>query len=214
MDISRTSDIMYADMIKTRNLFGRQLLPMSLEAVTLREIGGDRDYGFGNLDRICDDTGVNCVDLDNELSGLYDPAYHVNDNDLWETVINFEAERDLDRCGPIDSPHPCISRFVRPNTDPTLTDRYGRTVEDYSPLQTSKNGVGKPIEMGSDFSGDGILPVHGYGNTYDIRFAYKVPPANEDGSPGDYGSFDSLGTRMQIIHHTGKQVDGVDVRDA
>ena len=202
-------DVMYKDQIQLRSYHGRQTLPRLLEAVTLRDKGGDHRYGFGYLDLDCED--YNCADLDEELSGLYGPAYNINPEEvdgevIWDTILDFEAERDLDMCGPVDSPHPCIMRFVRPNTDITLTDRYGYTMEGYHPLQTSKNGVGKPIEMGSDFSGDGILPSHGHGNTFDIRFAYRVPPAGDE-----YDNFDELSTRTQIIHHTGKQVKGVDL---
>jgi hypothetical protein len=198
------SDIMYKEQLQLKSENGRQVLPRSLEAVTLRDMGGEHKYGFGYLGLDCETT--ECIDLSGELSGLYSPAYDIDIGDtdsLWESVINFEAERDLDRCGPIDSPHPCILRFVRPNTDVTLTDRYGYMVDDYSPLQTSKNGVGRSIEMGSHFSGDGILPSHGHGNTFDIRFAYKVPPVGYE-----YNDFDDLSTRTQIIHHTGKQVKG------
>ena len=214
IDILNNMDIAFADMIQLRNSLSRRFLPPALEAVTLRNVGGTingerHEYGFGNLDLIIEGNSLG-TDLSNELSGLYDVAYTITDvgdiedtdfGEIYRLEMDILSERDLDKCGPPDSPHPCIGRFIRPNTDVTMTDRYGMPLENYAPLQTSRNGVGKPIEMGRDFSGDGTLPTHGYGNTFDIRLAYPVPPAGEE-----YGDFDDLSYRTQRVHHTGKKV--------
>ena len=213
IDVMKKYDIGYPERLHIRNVIGRQTLPSGMEAITLRDKGniGGSTYGFGYLQTTLDENNLE-LDMSNELSGLYGPSKVLSPDEIaemaedeadlyYELGVDYISERDIDRCGPIDAPYPCISRFVRPNTDITLTDRYGYTMEGYHPLQTSKNGVGRPIEMGNNFSGDGTLPSHGYGNTFDFRFGYKVPPAGED-----YNSFDELSTRLQRVHHSGKQV--------
>jgi hypothetical protein len=106
-------------------------------------------------------------------------------------------------CGPVDSPYPCIGRFVRPNTNLDMTDMHGFTTEGYTPLRSvSEYGVGKPTEMVKGYAGDGSYNEYGAGNTFDFRFGYRLTPA-DDGPPGSYGS---LYDRLQLVHHSGKEL--------
>jgi hypothetical protein len=224
--------------------------------VTRRRKGGEHIHGFSYVDDGFSELFDEYLNQ-NELDGTYEvvdldliPGYTggtegtggtggaggtggvVSDENL-ETLlggISFGAEADLDECGPIDAPYPCTARFIYPNTDVTLIDKYGFKSEhymngptsDYAPLRTTtKLGVGRPIEIAKNrhkLKGMGIHNSYGHGNTFDIRFGFPVDPiectggTNERKCYGPRNAFDGeieeydFTDYIRMVHYTGKEL--------
>jgi len=219
--------VAYEEILKIHNDYGRQVLPEVLQGVTQRSKGGEGNWGFGPLhDHIYgDDSTISTEIRDNLLDGRYE----VIDKESLSNVANIGTLTDGMKfgieafdpnpedgdyrkyaCGPPDAPYPCILRYVRPNTDIINTDWHGMTWAneggEYKKLESiSPRGVGKPIELVKGFNGHGSYNNHGYGNTFDFRYAYKVS-GTADGDQNQFGWVD----RVQLIHHSGKNLIALD----
>ena len=212
-----TPSVAYPEMLEAHRDYGRQILPSALEGVTRRSKGGYEDYGFGPVHNFI--KGISYSD--NMLDGQYEIVHALNLDEVDNVGtltdgIDFGAERfdpeDPDGkgthlCGPVDAPYPCITRFVRPNTDIWWTDRHGETyggeynAHEYKKLESiSPRGVGKSIEMVKGYNGHGSYNNHGHGNTFDFRYAYHVK------RPDDQTEYHWWTDRVKMVHHSGKEL--------
>ena len=210
-----TPTVAYPEILETHRRYGRQILPSALEGVTRRSKGGHHDYRFGPIHEYVKQLNYS----DNMLDGQYEIVHALNLDEVDNVGtltdgIDFSMERfdpedpngtGSHLCGPPDAPYPCITRFVRPNTDIWWTDRHGMTSGGdhgtYEKLESiSPRGVGKPIEMVKGYNGHGSYNNHGYGNTFDFRYAYHVK------RPDDQTGYHWWDDRVKMVHHSGKEL--------
>ena len=210
-----TPIVAYPEILEGHRNHGRQLLPSGLEGVTRRSKGGYKDYGFGPAHEF-----ITSLDYrDNMLDGQYEIVDSLNMGDIDNVgVITDGIDLSMERydpedpdgtgthlCGPPDAPYPCITRFVRPNTDIWWTDKHGMTSTyeggTYKKLESiSPRGVGKPIELVKGYNGHGSYNNHGHGNTFDFRYAYQVK------KPNDQSGYHGWTDRVKMVHHSGKEL--------